>query len=100
MNAKQAKNVGRKLSRILRHDPPKTVDGSGWVPVADLASKLGHPVALEDLQRVVDDDNKGRFQVCKPTKCCGNPTSLGLIASGVAFVLLAEPLNQAGSNTA
>ena len=56
--------LSKKMSRMLRHHPPPSIDGSGWVPLADvMKSLLGGEVTLEDIQIVVNTDEKGRFQV-------------------------------------
>ena len=63
MAAKANSKLSRGMSRILRHDPPASIDASGWVPVADLIKRLGGKVAEADIARVVQEDAKGRYQV-------------------------------------
>ena len=53
------------MSRILRHSPPPSIDASGWVPVSDLLQKLGGKVVQADVERIVREDAKGRYQVRK-----------------------------------
>ena len=56
-------NVSKSMSRILRHDPPASIDGGGWVPLHDLLLKIGGRASVEDIKQVVESDEKGRFQV-------------------------------------
>lgn len=55
--------VSKSMSRILRHDPPPSIDPSGWVPLPDLMQKMRGSVSLEQIQVVVESDEKGRFEV-------------------------------------
>lgn len=69
MNADQTKRISKFLSLILRHEPEKvgiTLDEAGWVPVDELLDALGahhHRLTLEELQEVVDTNDKKRFTI-------------------------------------
>lgn len=57
--------IGRKMSRILRHHPPpKSIDSSGWIYVHILIENMSklNPT-LEELREVVEKDTKGRFVI-------------------------------------
>ena len=56
----------KAMSKVLRHKPPASVDGSGWVPIADILERLRQPHALHTLLAVVAEDAKGRFEVRCP----------------------------------
>lgn len=58
--------VSKKLSRLLRHNPPACVDKSGWVPIEVVKSTLGSVQDTAQILRVVHSDEKGRFQVRVP----------------------------------
>ena len=62
--------VSKNMSRVLRHDPPASIDSSGWVPLPDLLQKMRGSVSLEQIQAVVASDEKGRFQVRMPHALC------------------------------
>lgn len=59
--------VSKRLSYVLRHAPNSVgldLDPAGWVAVDDLLRALaaaGLPLTDEQLRRVVDQDDKGRF---------------------------------------
>jgi RNA:NAD 2'-phosphotransferase (TPT1/KptA family) len=55
--------ISKSMSRVLRHDPPSTMDQAGWVPLPDLIRKLGGNVTAQDIQSVAGADAKGRFEV-------------------------------------
>jgi RNA 2'-phosphotransferase, Tpt1 / KptA family len=55
--------LSKKLSRMLRHNPPPCMDKSGWVPIEVVKSALGSVKDTAQLLRVVEGDEKGRFQV-------------------------------------
>lgn len=67
MNKRQIDNISRFLSLVLRHHPEKiglTLDEAGWAGVDDLRGKCaadGIVFSREDLQYVVDTNNKQRF---------------------------------------
>jgi putative RNA 2'-phosphotransferase len=55
------KNASKRLSYILRHNPGDlTMDGAGWVKVKHLLVVL--EITLEELQKIVDDNDKQRFE--------------------------------------
>jgi len=63
---KNDKKISKFLSLVLRHKPEEiglTLDDNGWADVAELLKKAkGHyTFSLEDLQRVVADNDKQRF---------------------------------------
>lgn len=59
--------ISRFLSLVLRHEPAKigiTLDAQGWVGVDELLaalSRAGKRVTLENLRRVVAENDKKRF---------------------------------------
>ena len=54
-------NAGRKMSYLLRHDKEDlTMDKKGWVPVEEMLPKLD--ITLEDLEHIVTNNNKQRFE--------------------------------------
>ncbi len=67
MNKKQTTKFSKFLSLVLRHRPDVigiTLDEAGWVPVQDLlraCAQYGRHYTLEQLQRVVDINDKQRF---------------------------------------
>jgi hypothetical protein len=54
--------LSKKLSRMLRHHPPACIDKSGWVPIEVVKSALGSGQDTAQILRVVESDEKGRFQ--------------------------------------
>jgi len=63
-----AKNLSRRLSYVLRHNPGSiglTADSAGWVGVEELLAGLrarGRPVDRQQLDRCVATNNKQRFE--------------------------------------
>jgi len=61
--------TSRFLSLILRHKPERvglTLDDGGWVEVSVLLCALeahGRPVSREQLERVVEQNDKQRFTI-------------------------------------
>lgn len=55
--------LSKKLSRMLRHHPPSCIDKSGWVPIDVVTSALASVQDTAQILRVVESDEKGRFQV-------------------------------------
>lgn len=59
--------VSKFISYILRHKPEDIgleMDDSGWVDVSEMIEKsktTGYHYSLEDLQRIVSEDSKGRY---------------------------------------
>lgn len=54
------KNVGRYISYLLRHNPEELeMDKNGWVDVEALLDKVH--ISMEQLQHIVDTNNKKRF---------------------------------------
>src|SRR5215204_1056038 len=58
--------ISRYLSKHLRHQPDRlglTLQPGGWVPVDDLLAACNKqmPIKREDLQEVVERNNKQRF---------------------------------------
>jgi putative RNA 2'-phosphotransferase len=62
-------NVSKFLSLLLRHQPEKLnlqMDGEGWVYIDHLLDRLnssGNPLTREELQYIVDTNNKKRFAI-------------------------------------
>ncbi len=60
--------VSKTLSLVLRHQPQSigiALDENGWIPVDTLLTALnkrGHKVSLEELQEVVQSNDKQRFR--------------------------------------
>jgi putative RNA 2'-phosphotransferase len=67
MNADQCRRISKFLSLVLRHEPEKVgikLDEAGWVPVDELLDAVnahGHRMTLEELQEVVDTNDRKRF---------------------------------------
>ncbi|WP_371478995.1 RNA 2'-phosphotransferase [Kitasatospora sp. NBC_00315] len=67
MDEKRLVKTSKTLSRVLRHDPGSvglTLDGAGWVGVAELLAALagaGRAVSRAELDLVVENNNKRRF---------------------------------------
>jgi len=61
--------LSKAMSRVLRHQPPPSMDSSGWVAVTDLVSRLPPHASLERIRQVTETDAKGRFQV-QPGGAC------------------------------
>jgi len=54
------KNKGIQISYLLRHNPEDlSMDKNGWVDVDDLLNKVN--ISFEDLQWIVDNNDKKRF---------------------------------------
>lgn len=59
--------IGKFLSLILRHEPSKinlTLDSEGWASVTALLTQLAkhnHPLTMEDLETIVETNNKQRY---------------------------------------
>jgi putative RNA 2'-phosphotransferase len=87
---KTFKNIGKVLALVLRHKPGVlglSLDPEGWVEVEPLlagSQKKGIPLDRETLNRVVETDEKGRYQFNpegdKIRACQGHslPVDLGL----------------------
>jgi putative RNA 2'-phosphotransferase len=69
MLSNQARHISKFLSLVLRHQPETVgikLDEAGWVPVDELLDALaahGQPLTLEELQEVVDTNDKKRFTI-------------------------------------
>jgi putative RNA 2'-phosphotransferase len=64
MTEQQRAKISKKLSYILRHAPESVgliLDEQGWASVNDLMTKLGDPLSIEDLEEVVETNDKKRF---------------------------------------
>lgn len=67
MNDRKMKNSSKFLSLILRHQPELIgikLDPNGWVSVSELLTACknkGKSISLEELQFIVDTNNKKRF---------------------------------------
>lgn len=59
--------LSKRMSRTLRHHPPACMDESGWVPVHELVAHIGIAQSAEQVLRVVNSDEKGRFEVQSPS---------------------------------
>ena len=68
MNEKEVVRLSKRMSNWLRHNPDAigvTMDEAGWVLVDDLlaqAAAHGRPFSREQLERVVAENNKRRFE--------------------------------------
>ncbi len=61
MDPQQLKRKSKYISKLLRHDPEDLrMDKNGWVNVDDLMDKIG--VTLPELEDIVDNNNKKRFE--------------------------------------
>jgi putative RNA 2'-phosphotransferase len=69
MNAEQTKHISKFLSLVLRHEPERVgikLDEAGWIAVDELLDAInghGQPLTLEQLQEVVDTNDKKRFTI-------------------------------------
>jgi putative RNA 2'-phosphotransferase len=64
MTEQQRTKISKRLSYILRHAPDSvglTLDENGWARVHDLRTKFGSPLSIEDLNEVVETNEKKRF---------------------------------------
>ncbi len=64
--AKSDKKTSKFISLILRHKPETigiTLDEHGWADVSELIAGVSrtHPITLEDLERIVAQDEKQRY---------------------------------------
>jgi putative RNA 2'-phosphotransferase len=65
------KNISKFLSLLLRHQPEKLqldMDSEGWVLIHQLLDKLndsGNTLSREELQEIVDTNDKKRFVISK-----------------------------------
>ncbi len=60
------KNTSKFISLILRHKPETigiTLDEHGWADVSELIAGVSktHPLNMEDLERIVAEDEKQRY---------------------------------------
>ena len=69
--------VSRHLCRLLRHEPELAglhMDEHGWVAVEELLTNVRkHPLTRELLERIVREDEKGRYRISPDganIKCC------------------------------
>ncbi|MGB0799236.1 MAG: RNA 2'-phosphotransferase [Planktomarina sp.] len=64
---KPDRNISKRLSKVLRHAPEAmglTLDDGGWVAVDQVLAgfaRQGRSIGRDDLQRVVDTNDKKRF---------------------------------------
>lgn len=74
MTKENIKRRSKLLSLILRHKPEKAgleLGEGGWVAIDDLMaglSKLGKPTTFEQIQEVVETNDKKRFTISKDGK--------------------------------
>lgn len=61
--------LSKAMSKVLRHKPPACMDSSGWVPLNDLVSHIGIAKSTDQILRVVQSDEKGRFEVWVACYC-------------------------------
>jgi putative RNA 2'-phosphotransferase len=64
MTEQKRAKISKKLSYILRHAPESVglvLDENGWADVHDLMSKFGDPLSIDDLNEVVETNEKKRF---------------------------------------
>ena len=63
--------IGREMSRILRHKAPfEKIDSSGWMQANDLQKCMKTNPTFEEFREVVEKDTKGRFvleETCEET---------------------------------
>lgn len=59
--------ASRRLSYLLRHAPADEfpLSRSGWASCSDVCKEL--KITFEQLQSIVDSDEKGRYKLVKPT---------------------------------
>lgn len=59
--------ASRRLSYLLRHAPASEfpLSRSGWANCSDVCKEL--KITQEELQSIVDSDEKGRYKIVKPT---------------------------------
>ena len=76
MNQQQERKFSKFLSLILRHNPGKIglkLDQHGWASVPDLIEKVNQArkqaVSLSDLEQVVANDNKQRYNFNADKSC-------------------------------
>lgn len=68
MNEKELVKLSKRMSKWLRHDPGNiglVLDPAGWVGVEDLIGRArahGHRFTRTELDRVVAENNKQRFE--------------------------------------
>lgn len=86
--------LSKRMSKTLRHHPPACIDSSGWVPLNDLVAHIGIAKSAEQVLRVVDTDEKGRFEVysflsCSMETCLATeilqPTNMPLSCSHIVL---------------
>ncbi|GII88987.1 putative RNA 2'-phosphotransferase [Sphaerisporangium siamense] len=69
MDERRLVKVSKYLSRHLRHSPGRIgveLDAQGWVPVGTLleaAAAHGFPITRDELERVVAENDKRRFEI-------------------------------------
>lgn len=69
MNEKQLTRNSKFLSLVLRHKPEAagvTLDGEGWIDIATLlkgCASHGHPLTREELDYIVENNDKKRFTI-------------------------------------
>ena len=69
MTDKEAKQISKFLSYVLRHHPELigiTLNAQGWVGIEDLlaaAAAHNRPISTEQLQAVVANNDKKRFEI-------------------------------------
>lgn len=79
LNGNNNKNLSKFLAYVLRHNPSSIgikLDGQGWADVGELIdgiNKTGRFIDIALLQKVVQDDEKGRYSFSKDmTKISAN----------------------------
>ena len=74
MQEKQQKKYSKFLSLVLRHKPELidlTLDKNGWANTKDLLDKIrnfGFTLSMEDLQKLVESNDKKRFSLSEDGK--------------------------------
>jgi len=68
MGINKRQKYSRKLSSLLRHRAIKegfNIRSDGYIKVDDLFNKRGYEATIEDLQWIVENDNKSRFKMIR-----------------------------------
>jgi len=74
LTQKEQVSYGRTISKVLRHNAKKVglkIDAQGWVSIQDLLAILGKScnvkITREELQYIVDNNNKKRYAISPDT---------------------------------
>ena len=88
---KQLVKLSKRLSKVLRHAPERisiTLDKNGWVGISELLKGLGSNVSLVDIEYVVANNDKKRFEFSsdhyKIRACQGHSINIDLDLQSIA----------------